>query len=215
MIPVPDQLIESLTLNEVLGVLAGATLLFAVIPGATDWQGLLSGVLAVVVVQLVHYAERAYRGNGFRNQLPTMDNRGSHETNIKAGAGAIAVSGAAATIVENHSLVYLVRNHGLGGVLYATFTEIIKVIQSTADSLFSPIQAMADGVTSLITAVFPARIINEGADFTAFSLTEGSWNFFGPFTFGVSVLATLFGLLMFMLFIRRFGFSVTSLFFWR
>lgn len=205
-----DQIIESVTPKEVFATIVIAGAFGILLPNMTLGLGALCGGIAVVTTQTIHYAESAYRGG-----LPKMDNRASHSTNLKAGAGAIAVSGAAATIVEQHSLVYLVKNHGLGGILFATFTEIIKVIQSTAESLFSPIRAMADGVTSLITAVFPARIINEGADFTAFSLTEGSWSFFGPFTFGVSVLATLFGLLMFMLFIRRFGFSVTSLFFWR
>jgi hypothetical protein len=116
----------------------------------------------------------------------------------------------AAGIVSTVGLVGLVEQYGIGGVLYATFLEVIAGIQSLGTTITAPFRAFGTGLASVVSAVFPARIINAAADFTAFSITQGDWAIFGPFTFAIGVVATMMGLYVFMVFLRRIDFSVTS-----
>jgi len=92
-------------------------------------------------------------------------------------------------------------------VLYQLFLSIIDAIQGVGGTFLAPLSAFSDGLARVVAAVFPARIINEAADFTAFSITQGRWNFFGPLTFAVGIAAVLLGLGLFVLVARRINFS--------
>jgi hypothetical protein len=109
----------------------------------------------------------------------------------------------AAGIVSAVGLVGLVEQYGIGGVLYATFLEIIGGIQTFGDTLLAPFGAFRDGLVNLIVAVFPTQIIDESVAFTAYTITQGEWAIFGPFTFAVGVVATLAGTWMFIALLRR------------
>jgi hypothetical protein len=113
----------------------------------------------------------------------------------------------AAGIVSAVGLVGLVEQYGVGGVLYQFFLSIIGAIQSAGSFFLEPLGAFTGGLADVVAAVFPARIINAAADFTAFSITQGDWNFFGPFTFAVGVVAVLMGLYVFVVLARRINFS--------
>lgn len=134
---------------------------------------------------------------------------------LKAGAGAAGVATFAAAVVGNHNLVYLVKNFGLGGVFAQVFLSIIGAIRGAGQTIMAPLEAFGGGLADVVSAVFPARIINAAADFTAFSITQGDWNFFGPLTFVVGVLAVLAGLYVFMQFLRRVDLSAWSALFAR
>jgi hypothetical protein len=176
--------------------------------GSTVALGAVVGVSAVGAVTVL---ESCYRSalagvDWARTAGPSNfadDNRASHKTTIGAGAGAAAVATGAAQMVGNHSLVYLVKNFGIGGTIAQLFLSLIGMIQGAGETFMAPLRAFGDGVARLVAGVFPARIVNAAADFTAFSLTEGDWNFFGPATFAVGVIATLAGIWVFMQFLRR------------
>ncbi|MFC7087914.1 hypothetical protein ACFQI5_13540 [Mammaliicoccus vitulinus] len=101
-----------------------------------------------------------------------------------------------------------VEQYGIGGVLYATFLEVISAIQSFGGTITAPFRAFGSGLADLVAAAFPVRIVNEAADFTAFSITRGEWSIFGPFTFAVGIAATLAGLWVFLEIIRRIDLSL-------
>lgn len=114
---------------------------------------------------------------------------------------------AAAGIVGSVGLVGLVEQYGVGGVLYAISLETISAIQGLGDALFAPVEAFGGGIARVVAAAFPARIINSAADFTAFSITQGEWSFFGPLTFVVGVLAVAAGIYVMVAFVRRLGYT--------
>jgi len=121
-----------------------------------------------------------------------------------------ATAKTAAGIVSTVGLVGLVEQYGIGGILYATFIEIIGVIQSAGETITAPFRAFGGGLANVIEAVFPARIMRRAADFTAFTITQGEWAIFGPLTFVVGVIATMLGIWVFMRFLRRMDFSVAA-----
>ena len=123
-------------------------------------------------------------------------------------ASARKTAAAGASIVGSVGLVGLVEQYGLGGILYATFLEVIDGIQSFGDTVTAPFSALGTGLADLVSAVIPVRIVNAAADFTAFSITRGDWAIFGPFTFAVGVGATMLGLWVFTELIRRSDVSV-------
>lgn len=147
--------------------------------------------------------------------------RGSLEASLRRSMGvraetsAKATAAAASGIVGTYGLVGLVERYGIGGVLYAFFLEVIAFIQGIGNTWAKPLFAFANGLANVVSAVFPARIINAAADFTAFSITQGDWAIFGPFTFAVGVVATMMGLGVFMLALRRIDFSATRALFTR
>jgi len=113
----------------------------------------------------------------------------------------------AAAIVGSVGLVGLVERYGVGGVLYQFFLTLIGAIQDVGGTFLAPLGAFSDGLASIVSAGFPARIINAAADFPAYSITEGQWNFFGPLTFAVGIAAVLLGLYLFFLVAQRINFS--------
>ncbi|MDM9627414.1 hypothetical protein QTL95_16015 [Rhizobium sp. S152] len=126
----------------------------------------------------------------------------------RAQADPRRTAAAAAGIVSSVGLVGLVEQYGIGGVLYATFLEVISAIQSFGGTITAPFRAFGSGLADLVAAAFPVRIVNEAADFTAFSITRGEWSIFGPFTFAVGIAATLAGLWVFLEIIRRIDLSL-------
>lgn len=134
---------------------------------------------------------------------------------MRAEMTAKQTAGAAASIVGTYGLVGLVERYGIGGVLYAISLEVIAFIQGIGNTWAKPLFEFANGLARVVAAVFPARIINAAADFTAFSITQGEWAIFGPFTFAVGVIATMAGLAVFMLALRRIDFSATRALFTR
>jgi hypothetical protein len=186
----------------------GIAVVAAPLVGSTAVVG---GVVGVAAVGAVTVLESCYRTalagvDWARTAGPSNfadDNRASHKTTLTAGAGAGGVAMAAATMVDNHSLVYLVKNFGIGGTIAQVFLSIIGMIQGAGETFMAPLEAFGSGLARVVAGVFPARIVNAAADFTAFSLTEGDWNFFGPATFAVGVIATLAGIWVFMQFLRR------------
>jgi len=139
---------------------------------------------------------------------PRRVDRAQTRTGAVAGGGAAATAAAAAAIVESQGLVGLVEQYGIGGIVYALSLEIIGGIQSFGTTITAPFRAFGSGLSDLVSAVIPVRIVNAAADFTAFSITRGEWAIFGPATFAVGVGATMAGLWVFTEMIRRADVSV-------
>ncbi|WP_373190076.1 hypothetical protein [Halolamina sp.] len=144
-------------------------------------------------------------------KLPRM--RGEFARSTRAETSPKATATAAAGIVSSVGLVGLVEQYGVGGVLYATFLEIIGGIQSFGATITKPFTAFGDGIANVITAVFPARVISGAADYSLYSITQGQWAVFGPLTFAVGVAAVLAGMYVFMLGFQRMNLSLTGLIF--
>ena len=120
----------------------------------------------------------------------------------------------AAGIVSTAGLAGLVKNYGIGGVLYELFDTAIGAIDSAGMMFLAPFRAFSGGMGELVDAIVtsPIQIIAESADYTAFSITGGRYGFFGPATFAVGVVSVLGGLLVFTEFIRRMELSPLRLF---
>ncbi|WP_276298806.1 hypothetical protein [Halorussus lipolyticus] len=120
----------------------------------------------------------------------------------------------AAGIVSTAGLAGLVKEYGIGGVLYQLFESFIGAIDSAGLVFLAPFRAFGKGLGELVDAVVtsPIQIIAESADYTAFSITGGRYGFFGPATFAVGVLAVIAGLWVFTEAIRRMELSPLRLF---
>lgn len=204
-----DPEVMEFTTETVLGLFLGAAVLATFSWGAS--QAITVGG-AVVGLSVVLYA--AVLEVRQLVDLPTLGSL-PFPSDERAQTDARSTAKEAAGIVSAVGLVGLVEQYGVGGVLYQLFLTTIGAIQSAGETFLAPIQSFASGIARVVAAAFPARIINEAADFTAFSLTQGQWNFFGPFTFAVAVVAVLLGLWVFVRAGSRINFSPLSFFFGR
>ena len=120
----------------------------------------------------------------------------------------------AAGIVSTVGLAGLVKQYGIGGVFYQLFLSIIGAIDSAGTLFLAPFRAFGRGLGELVEAIVesPISIIEQSADYTAFSITYGEWGFWGPLTFGVGVLSVMIGLWVFTKTIRRIELSPLRLF---
>lgn len=211
-----SQMLE-LSPSDVVRVFAGlAVVAWLVSPSVSDalvlagaWFGLPT-VLFAALLEARDHVEDVGMGLPFPS-----DERAEVSTRGAAAGGAAATAATAASIVADQGLVGLVEKYGVGGVLYQLSLTAIGAIQSAGETFLAPIRAFAGGIADVVSAVFPARIINEAADFTAFSITQGEWSFFGPLTFAVGVVAVLLGMWVFVRAGSRINFSPLSFFFGR
>jgi len=213
VIPVPDALTEDasdegpgdgvleLETRSALAVVAVVTGAFALAlpPAAAVGAAVASMGGGVVVYALLEELRRGVESVDLDGLPFPSDERAqtSPRSTAKEAAGIVSAVG----------LVGLVQQYGVGGVLYQIFLTIIGAIQDAGSFFLEPLGAFTGGLADVVAAVFPARIINEAADFTAFSITQGDWNFFGPFTFAVAIAAVLIGLGLFFVVAQRINFS--------
>ncbi|WP_128478344.1 hypothetical protein [Halorussus pelagicus] len=120
----------------------------------------------------------------------------------------------AAGIVSTAGLAGLVKNYGIGGVLYELFDTLIGAIDSTGMVFLAPFRAFSSGLGELVDAVVtsPIQIVVAGAENSAESLTTGQCSQLGPGTFALGVLSVLAGLWVFTMFLRRIELSPLRLF---
>ncbi|APE95424.1 hypothetical protein RH831_08885 [Halodesulfurarchaeum sp. HSR-GB] len=85
-------------------------------------------------------------------------------------------------------------SQGISALILAIFGIAITISEAFSDGLARVLGVMAD-FRDFVAAFFqsPITILNETADFTAFSLTQGDWAFFGPGTWAVGVASIVFG----------------------
>jgi len=167
--------------------------------------------IAVALLAFVGVGIRAARWH--RRSVRPRGRSASLWIDSRAQSGARGTAATGAGIVASIGLVGLVEQYLLGGSLYATSLEIIGGIQSLGSNITAPFTAFGEGISGIISAVFPARVINGAADFTLYSLTQGEWSVFGPLTFPVAVGVVLLGLWVFLAWARRTSLSPLQL--WR
>jgi len=120
----------------------------------------------------------------------------------------------AAGIVSTAGLAGLVKNYGIGGILYELFDTAIGAIDSAGLVFLAPFRSFASGLGELVDAIVtsPIQIVAKSAEHSAFSITQGRYDFFGPATFAVGVAAVIAGLWVFTWTIRRMELSPLRLF---
>lgn len=77
---------------------------------------------------------------------------------------------------------------GISAIIFQFFAGISVVLAAAFDGiadLFDTLAAVRDTLITIITS--PTPILTATAEFSAFSLTQGDWAFFGPFTWVVGV----------------------------
>lgn len=115
---------------------------------------------------------------------------------------ALATGGAMAT---TFGLAH-VAEHGIGGLIYAWFYQATNIVLNFGAMILAPFQAIAQGVAGFISSTFGITgfIVEESGKETAMSITgDGAWAIFGPGTFTIGVAASVGGIAVLLLFVRR------------
>lgn len=116
-----------------------------------------------------------------------------------------SITETASSAVGKYGLAGLIKRYGFGGVFLALAYALIDGIQSFGNTVTAPFTAFGNGLAELVEAIVgaPVSIVEQSARYTGFSITYGEWGFFGPLTFAVGVGATMLGLYVFTITIRR------------
>ena len=102
----------------------------------------------------------------------------------------------------------------IGAPVFAVGTAISSIILSAGSTIMAPFRAFGSGLASLITGTFggPVIITESGAIASAESFGSGLLGQLGPAQFPVAVLASMAGMAIFILALRRLNWSPLGIF---
>lgn len=116
---------------------------------------------------------------------------------------------AAELVDEYGGLRGFVENFGIGGILFAFFTQTIEAINATGELLLAPFRALAGGLAELVAGTFGRGddIIGAGASTAVRSIESGLTALLGPFAFPFAVLIVMIAIWVFVRGISNIEFS--------